>query len=224
MESAVIHHNHDHMGHSSPNYTNLVIAVFFTLPLVFHMIGFYVPPYLQLGCATIVQFWSGRRFYKAAWRSLKRLRGDMDLLVTLGTSAAYGYSVVGVLLQSHNLYFEASSIVITLVLLGRTLEDRAKRSSNAAIRSLMKLTPPTALVERDGVYVEVSSEEVKKGDHILISAWKRIPVDGVIFQGKSDVDESMITGESLPILKEEGDKVIGGTINASGVLYLEATT
>jgi len=224
-DSPNAHHemNH-HMDHPPPNYMDLGIAIVFTLPLVAHMIGFYIHPYVQLGCASIVQLWSGRRFYKASWRSLKNFTGNMDLLVTLGTSAAYGYSLVAVFLNSPQLYFEAASIVITLVLLGRVLEERAKRSATAAVRSLMTLTPPTSLVEKDGIYVEVLSHDIKKGDHIMVRAWQRIPVDGIIFQGTSELDESMVTGESVPVLKEEGDKVIGGTTNTSGVLYLEATT
>ncbi len=216
-------HDH-HMSHGGPRYSDLIVAILFSLPLIVHMFGVPVSPYIQLICATVVQFWSGRRFYRAAWHALKRFTADMDLLVTLGTSAAYFYSVGAVILHSHDLYFEASAIVITLVLLGRVLEDRAKRSANAAVQSLMKLTPPTALVLKDGAYVEVQSHEIRKGDHIMVKAWQRIPVDGVIFEGKSEVDESMITGESLPVLKETGAKVTGGTINASGVLYLEATT
>ncbi len=215
--------SHHHMDHSPPNYMDVVIAIIFTLPLVAHMLGIYVAPTLQLVCASIVQFWAGRRFYKASWGSLKRLTANMDLLVVLGTSAAYGYSFVDVLLHRNDLYFEASAIVITLVLIGRLLEERAKRSANAAVRSLMKLTPPTALVEKDGVYVEVQSHDLKKGDHIMVRAWQRIPIDGVIFKGTTEVDESMITGESVPVFKEEGDKVIGGTTNTSGVLYVEAT-
>jgi Cu+-exporting ATPase len=216
-------HGHHDMGHQAPNYSDLIIAIIFTLPLAFHMIGFYIPPYLQLISASIVQFWSGRRFYKAAWSSLKNLSANMDLLVTIGTSAAYGYSVFAVLVHSPDLYFEASTVVITLILLGRVLEDRAKRSANAAVRSLMKLTPPTALVEKDGVYIEVLSHDIKKGDHIMVRSWQRIPVDGVIFQGMSEVDESMVTGESVPVLREKGDPVIGGTTNTAGILYLEAT-
>lgn len=219
-----IYHNMGHTAHGATNYTDLIIAVVFTLPLVAHMIGFHLSPYIQLGCATVVQFWAGRRFYKAAWRAIKKVRADMDFLVTLGTSAAYGYSLVAVFLNSPDLYFEASAVVITLVLLGRTIEDRAKRSANAAVRSLMQLTPPTALVERDGVYIEVLSHDIKKGDHIMVRSWQRIPVDGVIFQGTSEVDESMVTGESVPVLKEEGSKVIGGTTNTSGIIYLEAST
>jgi P-type Cu+ transporter len=216
-------HDHHNMDHSAPNYSDVVIAIVFTLPLVAHMLGFYIAPTIQLVCASVVQFWAGRRFYKASWGSLKRLTANMDLLVVLGTSAAYGYSFVAVLLQRNDLYFEASAVVIALVLVGRLLEERARRSANAAVRSLMKLTPPTALLERDGVYGEVLSHDIKKGDHLMVKAWQRIPVDGFIFKGTTEVDESMITGESLPVLKEEGDKVIGGTTNTSGVLYVEAT-
>jgi Cu+-exporting ATPase len=213
--------NHDHGD--KPNYSDLGIAIVFNLPLLGHMIGFHVPPYVQLFCATVVQFWAGRRFYKAAWNSLKNRVGNMDLLVILGTTAAYFYSLATILLHRNDLYFEAGAIVITFVLIGRFLEERAKQSANTAVRSLMKLTPPTALIERDGVYKEISSQDIKKGDHIMVRAWQRIPVDGIVFQGTSEVDESMITGESLPVYKEVGGKVIGGTTNTSGILYLEAT-
>lgn len=216
-------HEHNHLITSAvSNYRDLGIAFLFTIPLVFHMMGLSVSPYIQLLCASVVQFWAGRRFYIAAWSSLKRLRANMDLLVTLGTSAAYGYSFVGVFVNAQDLYFEAATIVITLVLLGRFLEERAKHSANAAVRSLMKLTPPTAFVERDGVYVEVLSHDIKKGDHVMVKAWQRIPVDGLIVKGTSEVDESMITGESVPVFKGEGDRVIGGTTNTSGVLFFEA--
>jgi len=220
----VISHEAHHHAHSSPfKALDLWIAIIFTLPLVTHMFVLHVPSYLQLVCATIVQFWSGRHFYKAAWESLKHFHGNMDLLVTLGTSVAYFYSVGAIFLQSPALYFEASAVVITLVLLGRLLEDQAKESANSAVKSLVKLLPHTALVKRDGAYVEISSHDIKKGDSVMVKAWQRIPVDGVIEQGLSEVDESMITGESTPVLKEKGNKVIGGTTNTSGVLFIRAT-
>lgn len=216
--------SHNHMDHGgAPDYMNLAIAIIFTAPLVAHMVGFHISPYIQLICGSIVQIGAGRQFYMNAWRSLKKFISDMDLLVTIGTSAAYGYSVVGVFLGVQDLYFEAAAVVITLVLLGRFLESHAKKSANAAVRSLMKLTPPMALVERDGVYVQVLSHDIKKGDHVMVRAWQRIPVDGLITKGTSEVDESMITGESVPVFKDSGDKVIGGTTNTSGVLYFEAT-
>ncbi len=216
-------HGGCHPHHESPPYSDLWIALVFTAPLIGHMLGLHISPYIQLVCATVVQFWAGRHFYKAAWRALKRMRGDMDLLVILGTSAAYGFSVVGVFVHAQDLYFEASAVVITLVLLGRLLEARAKRSADATLKALINLNPPTALVEKEGVYVEVASDTLKEGDRVMVRAWQHIPIDGIIVQGKSEVDESMVTGESLPVFKEEGEKVIGGTLNTSGVLYLKVT-
>lgn len=216
---------HGHMSHGVvPDYLDLIIAIAFTLPLVIHMFGVPISPSIQLVFASIVQLWAGRQFYLNAWKSLIRFRSNMDLLVTLGTSAAYGYSAVSVIVGAPDLYFEAASVVITLVLLGRFIENRVKKSANAAVRSLMKLTPATAFVEQDGVYVEILSHDVKTGDHVMVKAWQRIPVDGVITQGSSEVDESMITGESVPVVKHQGDRVIGGTTNTSGVLYFQATT
>lgn len=216
--------DHHHISGKSTVKTDLLLAIGFSLPLFAHMMGIAVPPYIQLLCATIVQFWAGRQFYKAAWFSLKNMMGNMDLLVTLGTTAAYVYSLAAVLLHKPDLYFESGAIVITLVLLGRFLEDRAKRSANMAVRSLMALSPPTALVKRKGQYVTLSTEEIRKNDHILVKAWQRIPVDGIILQGTSEIDESMVTGESIPVFKEPGDGVIGGTMNTSGSLDIKATT
>lgn len=213
-----IHHTHN------TSLIDLWTSILFSLPLVAHMMGGDVSPYLQLLCASVVQFWSGRHFYKTAWFSLKNKTGNMDLLVTLGTSIAYIYSFISVLLHRHDLYFEAGAVVITLVLTGRFLEERAKKSANTAVRALMQLSPPTALVERDDVYQTIPTQEIQKGDHVMIKAWQRIPVDGIIFQGNSEVDESMMTGESIPVGKEIGDKVIGGTTNTSGILYVTATT
>lgn len=224
LNTPLASHGQTHESHEGASRTDLALAIVFSLPLIAHMLGVYVSPYIQLLCASVVQFWAGRRFYKASWYSLKSMRGNMDLLVTLGTTAAYSYSLVAVLLHRNDLYFEAGAIVITLVLVGRFLEDRAKKSANAAVRSLMNLTPPTALVERDGEYRSLSSQDIKKGDHILVKAWQRIPIDGTIFQGISEVDESMVTGESVPVVKQLGDHVIGGTTNTTGVLYIKATT
>lgn len=216
-------HEHVPQAPHRLNAMDLGMAIFFTLPLGAHMMGFPISPYLQLLCATVVQFWAGRRFYKAAWRALKRLQGDMDLLVTIGTSAAYLYSLEAFFFRRTDLYFEAGAVVITLVLLGRFLEDQAAQSANMAVRSLMQLSPPSALVKREGEYREIPSQEIKKGDHVMVKPWQHIPVDGTIFEGKSEVDESMVTGESVPVLKEIGDRVIGGTNNTSGILYLTVT-
>lgn len=221
-----MHHTHtsqEHHHHGGSSALDLSLAILFSLPLIVHMIGIHIDPYIQLLCASVVQFGAGRRFYTSAWESLKNLMGNMDLLVTLGTTAAYGYSVIALLLQRSDLYFEAGAVVITLVLVGRFLEDRAKQSANAAVKSLMNLAPPTAFVEREGTYQSLPLSDVKKGDHLLVKAWQRIPVDGVVFQGNSEVDESMVTGESVPRVKHPGDFVMGGTNNTTGILYVKAT-
>jgi Cu+-exporting ATPase len=217
------HASHEHHHHGGASALDLSLAILFSLPLIAHMIGFHIDPYIQLLCASVVQFGAGRGLYKSAWHSLKSLMGNMDLLVILGTTAAYGYSVIALLLHRSDLYFEVGAVVITLVLVGRFLEDRAKQSANAAVKSLMTLAPPTALVEREGKYQSLPLQDVKKGDHILVKAWQRIPVDGIVFQGNSEVDESMVTGESLPLIKHPGDSVIGGTNNTIGVLYVKVT-
>ena len=212
-------------------------AIALTLPLVAQMVlpfvgvDFMLPPLVQFALATPVQFWAGARFYKAAWPALKALTGNMDLLVALGTSAAYGLSAVLTLAMgaemfragAAELYFEASAAVITLVLLGRVLESRAKRKTSAAIRALMQLRPETARVERDGVVVEVPLEELRAGDVTVIRPGERVPADGDILTGDSQADESMLTGESMPVDKHPGDRVTGGSINGAGLLRVAVT-
>ena len=146
----------------------------------------------------------------------------MDLLVALGTSAAFGLSLVTLLSGGGDLYFEASAAVVTLVLLGKWLEGRAKSSTGAAIRSLMSLRPDTAWIERDGGLVEVPAETVGQGDVVVVKPGERMPVDGSILQGESELDESLLTGESLPAHRGPGDPVTGGSINGSGLLHVEA--
>ena len=199
-----------------------------TLPLVTPMflklfgIDWMLGGWLQLGLATPVQFWLGWRFYRAGWKAVMARAGNMDLLVALGTSAAYGLSIY--LLFEHadhgtpHLYFEASAAVITLVLLGKWLEGRAKRQTTDAIRALNALRPSTARVRRNGVDVEVPVEQVALADLVVIRAGDRVPVDGEIVEGRSHLDESLITGESLPVAKAVGDKVTAGSINAEGAL------
>lgn len=181
--------------------------------------------WLQLALATPVQFWLGWRFYRAGWRAVKAKAGNMDLLVALGTSAAFGLSVYLLMRHSQHgmphLYFEASAAVITLVLLGKWLEDRAKRQTTDAIRSLNALRPSTALVRRDGVDVEMPVADVRVGDLVCIRPGDRVPIDGDIMEGRSHVDESLITGESLPVSKQVGDQVTGGAINAEGMLIVK---
>jgi Cu+-exporting ATPase len=197
-----------------------------TVPMVLELAGVHLmlPGWLQLLLATPVQFWLGARFYKAGWKAVKAGTGNMDLLVALGTSAAYGLSVyqlwVGRDGATPHLYFEASSVVITLVLLGKWLEARAKRQTTSAIRALQVLRPDTARVRRDGLDTDVAVDAVRLGDLVVIRPGERIPVDGIIVEGDSQADESLITGESLPVPKHPGDKVTGGAINADGLLLV----
>ncbi|MDR7335651.1 heavy metal translocating P-type ATPase [Roseateles asaccharophilus] len=197
-----------------------------TLPVMLPMlIGLALPGWLQLLLATPVQFILGARFYRAGWGALRAGSGNMDLLVALGTSAAYGLSVW--LLWNHpghaHLYFEASAAVITLVLLGKWLEQRAKRQTTDAIRALNALRPTTARVLRDDMEVELPVADVRVGDLVAVRPGDRIPVDGEIVSGSSHVDESLITGESLPVAKAPGERVTGGAINAEGALTVRTT-
>lgn len=179
--------------------------------------------------ATVVQFGPGLRFYRKGIPSLLRLSPDMDSLVVLGSTAAWGYSVVAVFASSllpagtANIYFEASAVIITLILLGRVLEARAKGRTSEAIKRLMNLQPKTALVERDGQFVELALDDVSVGDVIRVRPGDRIPVDGEVLSGSSFVDEAMISGEPAPVSKAEGDEVIGGTITKTGSFTYRAT-
>jgi P-type Cu+ transporter len=210
----------------------LALAAALTAPLIGQMLldlaGWHVmlPPLLQLLLATPVQFWMGGRFYVGAWKSLKGGAGNMDVLVVLGTSAAYFLSAWNVLDgrgDHQTLYFEGAAVVITLVLLGKWLEARAKRSAAGAIRALMGLRPATARVERHGDIVEVPVGSVAVGDVVVVRPGERIPVDGVVIEGLSQVDESLITGESLPVAKTPGDGSVAGAVNGEGLLRVRAT-
>ena len=187
-----------------------------------------LPAWLQWMLATPVQFWLGWRFYKAGWSALKAGAGNMDLLVALGTSAAYGLSVYLLFNPMHagmqHLYFESSTIVITLVLLGKWLEARAKKHTTEAIRALNALRPERASVLRNGQEVQLAIDAVLVGDIVVIRPGERIPVDGRVQQGESQVDESLITGENLPVSKKTGDKVTGGAVNGEGLLHVVTTT
>lgn len=194
-----------------PAWWAVALGAVLTLPLVAPMLlmpfGLHWMPsgWVQWALATPVQFWLGWRFYRAGWAALRAGTGNMDLLVALGTSAAYGLSVY-LLLQhaSHgvpHLYFEASAAVITLVLLGKWLESRAKRQTTDAIRALNALRPATARVLRDGVETEVAVEQLQVGDLVHVRPGDRVAVDGEIVEGRSHIDESLITGESLPVAK-----------------------
>ena len=200
-----------------------------SIPMLLAVFGVHamLPGWVQWALATPVQFWLGARFYRAGWLALKARSGNMDLLVALGTSAAYGLSVVQLLQHQGDgmpaLYFEASAVVITLVLLGKWLETRAKRQTTSAIRALQALRPDIAHVRRDGIEHEVAVAALRVGDLVAVRPGERLPADGVVSEGSSDVDESLITGESVPVTKTIGDKVTGGAINADGVLLVTVT-
>ena len=183
--------------------------------------------WLQLALATPVQFWLGARFYRAGWHAVRAGAGNMDLLVALGTSAAYGLSLVQLWREGSeampHLYFEASALVITLVMLGKWLETRAKRQTTAAIRALNALRPDTARVRREGVEVELPIAQVRVGDLVVVRPGERLPVDGVVAEGTSHVDESLITGESLPVVKGAGSAVTGGAVNQEGLLLVRTS-
>jgi Cu+-exporting ATPase len=188
-------------------------------------------PYVLWVLATPVQFWAGWRFYRGAWGALRHRTADMNTLVAVGTSAAYFYSVVAVLFTSvftsggleANIYFDTSAMIIALILLGRFLEARAKGRTSEAIKKLIGIQPKEASIVRDGEEIRVAVEEVQVGDIVLVRPGERVPVDGIIRQGQSSIDESMVTGESLPVMKSEGDGVIGATINRIGSFQFEAT-
>lgn len=217
------------------------ISAILSLPLLWTMLGhfsftsaLYVPellmnPFVQWALATPVQFWIGWMFYKGAYFALRNKSANMDVLVALGTSAAYFYSVYLVLdsLQhgeTHmlGLYFETSAVLITLILLGKVFEARAKGHSSDAIKKLMNLQPSIAIIEENGQTREIPIESVQKGDILLIKPGASIPVDGVVLSGSSAVDESMLTGESLPVEKAQNDEVFAATINANGALRIKA--
>ncbi|MBK3776153.1 heavy metal translocating P-type ATPase [Azospirillum brasilense] len=210
---------------------HVLIAAALSAPLVLGMAGdllglnLMLPPWAQFLLATPVQFWLGWRFYRAGWMAARAGSGNMDLLVALGTSAAWGLSVY-MMLTAHpghtpHLYFEASAVLITFVLLGKWLEARAKGRTAAAIRALMQLRPDTARVRRDGVETELPIAQVRVGDRVAVRPGERIPVDGRVAEGAGSVDESMLTGESLPVEKVPGSRVTGGSINVDGLLLVE---
>ncbi|OEJ64781.1 heavy metal translocating P-type ATPase [Magnetovibrio blakemorei] len=212
--------------------TNMLFSAALTAPLWAQMflgwlgVHWMMGPIAQLVLASAVQFSAGFRFYAPAWKALRAGSGNMDLLVVLGTSAAWGLSAWRAVLHgtNDNLYFEGSATVITLILFGRFLESRAKRGTTGAIRALMKLRPETArVVSADGKEVEVPASSVSSGDTVIIRPGERVPVDGEVLDGDTYMDESLLTGESLPVHKTAGDMVTGGAINAGGMIRIKAT-
>lgn len=179
-------------------------------------------PIILLILATPVQFWAGREFYLATWSGLKNRAASMDTLIAIGTSAAYGYSIASIFGIVSGMYFDTAAVIITLILLGRFLEARAKGHTSDAIKKLLGLQAKTARVIRNGKEVDIPLEEVKVGDKIRVRPGEKIPVDGIILDGDSSVDESMVTGESMPVDKSVGMNVIGSTINKSGSFVFKA--
>ncbi|MFB9275186.1 heavy metal translocating P-type ATPase [Cohnella cellulosilytica] len=222
----------------------LILSAVLSLPLLWSMVAhfsftswIYLPelfmePWFQLLLAAPVQFYVGRQFYVGAYKALRNGSANMDVLVALGTSAAFFYSLYltidwyaagGMPHHGPALYYETSAVLITLVIMGKLLEARAKGRTSEAIKSLMGLQAKTALVVRDGQELTLPVEEVLAGDVVLVRPGDKIPVDGEVLEGASSVDESMLTGESLPVEKRAGDAVIGATINKNGALRVKAT-
>ena len=206
----------------------LLVGALLTVPLAVPMLfghRFMLPGWMQLLLALPVQVWVAGPFYRAAWLGLRGLHGSMDALVVLGTSAAFLLSCFNLLIHGDHaaLYFESAAMVTTLVLLGRFLEERARRSAASAIAALAALRPARAVVLRNGAEIEIKVESLAVGDTLLARPGERLAADGVVLSGDSHVDESLLTGEPMPLAKTCGDKVTGGSINGEGLLHITIT-
>ena len=211
-------------GIAKLEWKRFLIAAILSVPVFIismFMIHFKFSDFLQFFLTTIVIAWPGISFFRNAFKQLKHWSIGMDSLIALGVGAAYGYSAIA-LLRGGDLYFESASIIITLILLGRFFETKARGKAGEAIRKLMDLQPRMARVIRDGTEKEVSIIDVQVGEKLVIRPGEKIPVDGIATGGETSVDESMLTGESMPVNKVEGDKVFGGTINTTGLIYMTA--
>jgi Cu+-exporting ATPase len=221
----------DHEADRRVAFRQFLLAAVFTAPFVADMAWMFagaahhlIPPWLQLALATPVQFVSGARFYRGAWHALRGGAANMDVLIALGTTIAYAFSAVVTLwgLDQH-VYFEAAAVVITLVILGKWLEARAKARTSAALRSLAQLQPRVAWVETPAGLKEVPVAALQRGDVFVVRPGDSVPVDGEVLEGGSGVDESMLTGESLPVAKSAGARVFAATVNGTGLLRCRAT-
>ncbi len=206
-----------------------ILAVILTLPLAAMMISshlglsFKIDPWVQLALATPVQFLAGWTFYSGAYRSLKTGGANMDVLVSLGTSVAYFYSLASLIAGWGHIYFESAAMLITIILLGKLLETVAKGRTSEAIEKLIELQAKTARVLRDGVETDIPADRVLPGDLVVVRPGERVPVDGVIEEGNTTIDESHLTGESMPVGKNPGDEVVGASINNYGSFTFRAT-
>jgi len=202
----------------------VILSALFTLPLLLEMVVSYLPLWVQFILASVVQFGFGWRFYVGSYWALKTFTGNMDLLIGIGTSAAYFFSAVVFIFDlPEHVYFEASATIITLILLGRLLELRTKRKASGAIKALLKLQPKLARVKRDGEWREIPVEEMKVGDIFHVRPGEKVPIDGEVVEGESHIDEAMLTGESIAVHKTLGTKLFGGTQNQQGSLVGKAT-
>ena len=229
--------------HLAETRRHLIVAAILTAPLIVALASMTIAPFLphwlsnpwlELALATPVQFYAGRGFYAGAFKVARHRATDMNTLIAVGTSAAYAYSLAAILFPAFfeaagvarngemPLYFDTSSAIITLILLGRFLEARARAHTSDAIKKLIALAPRTARVVRDGVELDIAVEAVIVGDQVRVRPGERVPVDGSVADGSSNIDESMVTGESMPVTKASGDEVIGGTMNGSGSFTFEA--
>lgn len=235
-EASILQQNEptiDSVNENQADWWPVLIAALLSFPLILPMlvmplgIKWEIPGLIQLALATPVQFWLGARFYSAGWKALKAGTGNMDLLVALGTSAAYGLSFYHLFHsnpeQATPLYFEASAVIITLILFGKWLEKRAKNKTSEAIRALNKLRPDKVRLFHNNQETIIPIAQVQVGDTVIIRPGERIPIDGEIVEGESNIDESLLTGESLPIHKTHADKVTGGSINVDGRLVVKTT-
>ncbi|MFZ5648940.1 MAG: heavy metal translocating P-type ATPase [Bacillota bacterium] len=200
-----------------------LLAVMFAELLNFHLPALFHNKVFQFALATPVQFVAGFQFYKGSYNSLRHGSANMDVLVAMGTSAAYFYSVATTFFFPGHVYYETGAIIITLIILGKMLEAIAKGRTSEAIKKLMGMQAKTARVIRDGREMDIPVEDVLVGDLVLVRPGEKVPVDGMIREGNSTIDESMLTGESIPVDKRPGDEVIGGTINKHGTFKFEAT-
>lgn len=209
-----------------PIVVSILFAFPFVLPMLLEPFGFHLmmPAWLQFILASIVQFGLGAKFYRSGFSALKAFTGNMDLLVAIGTSAAYGLSLYQLITGHYDhLYFESSVVIITLILVGKWLESRAKHQTTQAIEALSALRPEVALVRQGDHEISLPISQVKVNDIVVIKPGERIPVDGIIMEGTSSSDESMLTGESFPVNKTVNDVVTGGTINGEGLIIVKTT-